>query len=35
MIALTENAAVDWSLGRGLAFGDQHAPLAASATSTR
>ena len=35
MIALTENAPVDWSLGRGLAFGDQHAPPAASATSTR
>jgi len=35
MIALTENAPVDWSLGRGLAFGDQHAPMAAGATSTR
>jgi len=35
MIALTENAPVDWSLGRGLAFGDQHAPPAARATSTR
>ena len=29
MIALTENAPVDWSLGRGLAFGDRHEPLAA------
>ncbi|MBR0716090.1 tautomerase family protein [Bradyrhizobium liaoningense] len=28
MIALTENAPVDWSLGRGLAFGDHHEPLA-------
>ncbi|WP_049820159.1 tautomerase family protein [Bradyrhizobium japonicum] len=27
MIVLTENAPVDWSLGRGLAFGDQHEPL--------
>ena len=26
MIVLTENAPVDWSLGRGLAFGDHHAP---------
>ena len=29
LIALTENAPVYWSLGRGLAFGNQHAPLAA------
>jgi len=28
MIVLTENAPVDWSLGRGLAFGDHHAPMA-------
>ncbi|WP_291844146.1 tautomerase family protein [Bradyrhizobium sp.] len=27
MIALTENAPIDWSLGRGLAFGDQHRPM--------
>ena len=27
MIVLTENAPVDWSLGRGLAFGDHHAPI--------
>ncbi|MEH2626290.1 hypothetical protein V1292_004345 [Bradyrhizobium sp. AZCC 1719] len=33
MIALTENAPVDWSLGRGLAFGDHHAPMATSPTS--
>ena len=31
MIVLTENAPVDWSLGRGLAFGDHHAAM----TSTR
>jgi len=35
MIALTENAPVDWSLGRGRAFGDQHAPKAASPASIR
>jgi phenylpyruvate tautomerase PptA (4-oxalocrotonate tautomerase family) len=35
MIALTENAPADWSLGRGRAFGDRHAPMAASAASTR
>jgi phenylpyruvate tautomerase PptA (4-oxalocrotonate tautomerase family) len=29
MIALTENAPVDWSLGRGRAFGDDHVPLEA------
>ncbi|MBR0828673.1 tautomerase family protein [Bradyrhizobium manausense] len=28
MIALSENAAVDWSLGHGLAFGDHHEPPA-------
>ena len=33
MIALTENAPVDWSLGRGLAFGDHHAPMASPADS--
>ena len=27
MIVLAENAPVDWSLGRGLAFGDHHEPL--------
>ncbi|MCK1652081.1 tautomerase family protein [Bradyrhizobium sp. 149] len=35
MIALTENAPADWSLGRGLGFGDNHAPMAASPASTR
>jgi hypothetical protein len=40
MIALTENAPVDWSLGRGRAFGDHHetrgrtAPQAPSASQT-
>jgi hypothetical protein len=33
MIVLTENAPVDWSLGRGLAFGDYHAPVAANPAS--
>ena len=28
MIALAENAPVDWSLGHGLAFGDHHEPPA-------
>ena len=31
MISLNENAPVDWSLGRGRAFGDHHAAM----TSTR
>lgn len=29
MIALAENRPADWSLGRGLAFGDCHAPMEA------
>jgi phenylpyruvate tautomerase PptA (4-oxalocrotonate tautomerase family) len=35
MIALSENAPVDWSLGRGRAFGNHHAPMTSSVTSTR
>jgi hypothetical protein len=35
MIALIENAPVDWSHGRGLAFGDHHTAIAASPASTR
>ncbi|XSC46396.1 tautomerase family protein [Bradyrhizobium sp. RDT10] len=35
MIALSENAPVDWSLGRGRAFGDQHAPMVSSPASAR
>ena len=35
MITLTENATVDWSLGRGRAFGDHHAPMASSPVPTR
>ncbi|WP_213286377.1 tautomerase family protein [Bradyrhizobium sp. sGM-13] len=35
MIALSENTPVDWSLGRGLAYGDHHTPLATSPTSAR
>jgi phenylpyruvate tautomerase PptA (4-oxalocrotonate tautomerase family) len=35
MIALSENAPVDWSLGRGLPFGNHHAPMTSSVTSTR
>ncbi|MEO8317067.1 MAG: tautomerase family protein [Bradyrhizobium sp.] len=33
MIVLTENATVDWSLGRGLAFGDHHEPEYASSSA--
>jgi phenylpyruvate tautomerase PptA (4-oxalocrotonate tautomerase family) len=35
MIALSENAPVDWSLGCGRAFGNHHAPMTSSVTSTR
>jgi phenylpyruvate tautomerase PptA (4-oxalocrotonate tautomerase family) len=35
MIALSENAPVDWSLGRGRTFGDQHAPIVSSPASAR
>ena len=35
MITLTENATVDWSLGRGRAFGDHHTPMASSPAPAR
>jgi len=34
MITLIENATVDWSLGRGRAFGDHHAPMAPNPVPT-
>ena len=34
MIVLSENAPVDWSLGRGRAFGDHHAAMTSPADST-